>query len=84
MDTLTDLAPGKTAVVTELRFGDADAVRLMEFGFVPGVSVSCQRRVPMGDLSVYQVDGFQITLRRETASRIVVRKRAEAGGPDDV
>ena len=83
MDSLIDLAPGATAVVAELRFGEADAVRLMELGFVPGVSVSCQRRVPMGDLAVYQLDGIQIALRKESASRILVQSGFDAGGQED-
>ena len=83
MDSLIDLAPGTTGVVTELRFEEADAVRLMELGFVPGVSVSCQRQVPMGDLAVYQLDGTQIALRRETAARILVQSRSVAGGHAD-
>ena len=74
METLTDLAPGTSATVQELRFDEADAVRLMELGFIPGVSVSCQRIVPLGDLAVYQVDGSQVALRRETASRIVTSR----------
>ena len=80
MDSLIDLVPGTTAVVTELRFEEADAVRLMELGFVPGVSVSCQRQVPMGDLLVYQLDGTQIALRKETASRILVHSGSAPGG----
>ena len=71
-------------MVAELRFGDADAVRLMEMGFIPGASVSCQRRVPMGDLSVYQLDGTQIALRRETSSRIVIQAATESGEREDV
>ncbi len=79
MESLADLSPGTTAVVGELRFDEVDAVRLMELGFIPGMSVSCQRRVPMGDLSVYQLDGTQIALRSETASRIRVRPEPAAG-----
>ena len=74
--SLADLAPGNSAVVGELRFHEVDAVRLMELGFIPGMSVTCQRRVPLGDISVFQLDGSQIAIRRETASRILVRPRA--------
>lgn len=83
MDSLINLVPGTTAVVAELRFEEADAVRLMELGFVPGVSVSCQRRVPMGDLTVYQLDGTQVALRKETASRILVQSGSALGGYED-
>lgn len=82
MKTLTDLQPGTSAVVDKLRFNDADTVRLMELGFIPGMTVSCQRRVPLGDLAVYQLDGSQIALRHETASRIRIRFGTGAEGID--
>ena len=78
METLADLRPGTTAVVGELELNQRDAVRLMELGFIPGMPVSCQRRVPMGDLAVYQLDGSQIALRYETASQI--RIQSESAG----
>ena len=82
MHTLSELAPGTSAIVDELLLSEADALRLMELGFIPGSTVSCQRRVPLGDLSVYQLDGAQITLRRETAARICVRSEARSGRGD--
>ena len=72
-ETLDRLLPGATAVLRELAFEEADRVRLMELGFIPGSSVSCQRVVPLGDLAIYQVDGAQIALRRETAARITLQ-----------
>ena len=75
-ETLDRLLPGVTAVLGELAFEDADRVRLMELGFIPGSSVSCQRVVPLGDLAIYQVDGTQIALRRETAARITLESPA--------
>ena len=74
--SLADLAPGTSAVVGQLRFDEVDAVRLMELGFIPGMSVTCQRRVPLGDISVFQLDGSQIAIRGETASRIRIRPQA--------
>ena len=67
-------------MVDELLFDSDDTVRLMELGFIPGAAVSCQRRVPFGDLAVYQLDGAQIALRRETAKRIRVRPLTAGGG----
>lgn len=80
--TLADLRTGTTALIDRLDVDEADAVRLMELGFIPGLSVSCQRRVPLGDLTVYQLDGVQIAVRKETASSIRVRSTEAAGGGD--
>ena len=71
------------AVVETLGFDEADSVRLMELGFIPGTVVSCRRRVPLGDLAVYRIEGGEIALRRETAARIGIRKEAAAGEMDD-
>lgn len=79
---LADLKTGTSALIDRLDVDEGDAVRLMELGFIPGLSVSCQRRVPLGDLTVYQLDGVQIAVRKETASKIRVRSMAAAGGRD--
>ncbi len=83
VDNLSNLDPGSTATVRELHFDEADRVRLMELGFIPGTAVACQRRVPLGDLAVYQVDGTQVALRRETAMRISVGSEAPGGAARD-
>jgi len=77
---LADLGTGTSALIDGLDVDEGDAVRLMELGFVPGLSVSCQRRVPLGDLTVYQLDGVQIAVRKETASKIRVRSMTASGG----
>lgn len=82
LGTLADLPTGTTALIDRLDVDEVDAVRLMELGFIPGLSVSCQRRVPLGDLTVYQLDGVQIAVRRETASNIRVRSVEASGGGD--
>ncbi len=73
LDSLDQLAPGVTAVIEELSFEEADRVRLMELGFIPGSAVACRRVVPLGDLAIYEIEGTQIALRRETAARITLQ-----------
>ena len=82
LGSLADLRTGTTALIDRLDVDEVDAVRLMELGFIPGLSVSCQRRVPLGDLTVYQLDGVQIAVRKETASKIRVRSVEASGGGD--
>lgn len=81
-ERLDNLPPGGTAVIEELAFEEADRVRLMELGFIPGSSVSCQRVVPLGDLAIYQTDGAQIALRRETAARITLQPQSAERNSD--
>lgn len=46
---------------------------LMYMGFVPDARVKVVHRAPVGDPTVYSVDGIEIALRRETAKAIRVR-----------
>jgi Fe2+ transport system protein FeoA len=45
----------------------------MEMGFLPGHTVVPARSAPGGDPRVYQVDGSEIALRRETARHLILR-----------
>ena len=46
----------------------------MELGFLPGTTVTAGLSAPGGDPRVFEVDGSEVALRRETASRLKVRK----------
>ena len=70
---LIDLEPGQTAVIERIYLPPADAHFLMRSGFVPGAQVQFCRRAPLGDPSIYSVDGTHIALRAETARHILVQ-----------
>jgi len=76
-ENLSDLALGEEAVVEALDLPESSAQRLQELGFIPGGRVVAARSAPGGDPRVYRVDGAEVALRRETASRVKVRD----GGP---
>lgn len=76
---LIDLEPGQTAVIERIYLPSADAHFLMRIGFFPGAQVRFCRRAPLGDPSIYSVDGTHIALRSETARHILVR----SAEPDD-
>ena len=69
---LVDLHEGEAAVIQSLDLPQALAVRLMELGFLPGTSVTAGRSAPGGDPRVFRVDGSEVALRRDTASRLLV------------
>jgi ferrous iron transport protein A len=71
--TLVDLRRGETAVVDRIELPGDDAQRLMELGFLPGTEVTAGQRAPGGDPRVFQVDGSEVALRRETAARVHIR-----------
>jgi Fe2+ transport system protein FeoA len=71
---LTDLEVGEAGTIEQISLPPAEEQFLMRIGFVPGADVRFSRRAPLGDPSVYAVDGTEIALRAETARHIVVRR----------
>jgi len=71
--TLVDLQRGEHGVLERLDLPEDDARRLMELGFIPGSRITAGRSAPGGDPRVFQVDGSEVALRRETAARLQIR-----------
>jgi ferrous iron transport protein A len=74
LDSLLDLRKGDAAVIDHLELPGDDAQRLMEMGFLPGARVIAAYAAPGGDPRVFQIDGSEIALRRETARNLKIRK----------
>ena len=72
--SLGDLRRGDAAILDRIDLPVDDARRLMELGFLPGTLVTAGQSAPGGDPQVFQVDGSEIALRRETARRLKVRR----------
>jgi Fe2+ transport system protein FeoA len=71
--TLAQLPEGEAGVLDHLDLPDDIARRLMELGFLPGHIIVPARSAPGGEPRVYRVDGSEVALRRETASRLILR-----------
>jgi ferrous iron transport protein A len=71
--TLVDLDRGDAAILDCIDLPGEDARRLMELGFLPGTRITAGLSAPGGDPRVFQVDGSEIALRRETARRLKIR-----------
>ena len=71
--TLAQLPEGEAGVLDRLDMPDDIARRLMELGFLPGHIIVPARSAPGGEPRVYRVDGSEVALRRETASRLILR-----------
>jgi len=71
---LAELKRGESAVLASIDLDDHEARRLMELGFLPGHSVTAAQAAPGGDPRVFQVDGSEVALRRETARHLLLRK----------
>lgn len=71
--TLAQLLEGEAGVLDRLDLPEDIARRLMELGFLPGHTIVPARSAPGGEPRVYRVDGSEVALRRETASRLILR-----------
>jgi ferrous iron transport protein A len=78
--TLAELKQGESGIIDRLDLPEDVARRLMELGFVPGHRVVPARSAPGGEPRVYQVDGSEVALRRETASRLILRPSSKVPG----
>jgi Fe2+ transport system protein FeoA len=74
--SLVDLRKGDAAILDCIDLPTEDARRLMELGFVPGIRITAGLSAPGGDPRVFQVDGSEIALRRDTARRLKVRSES--------
>jgi ferrous iron transport protein A len=70
--TLVDLRRGDAGILQKIDLPREDARRLMELGFLPGTRITAGLSAPGGDPRVFQVDGSEIALRRDTAKKLTV------------
>ena len=75
--TLVDLRRNDAAILESIDLPEDDARRLMELGFLPGTRIIAGLSAPGGDPRVFQVDGSEIALRRETARFLRVRRETK-------
>ena len=76
--SLVDLRKGDAGILDRIDLPGEDARRLMELGFLPGTRVTAGLSAPGGDPRVFQVDGSEIALRRDTARRMKVRVESKS------
>lgn len=75
---MTDLRRGEAGILDRLELPEEDARRLMELGFLPGSRITAALSAPGGDPRIFEVDGSEVALRRETAVRLKLRPSPSA------
>lgn len=70
--SLDQASIGLSARVAAVSGGDATALRLLEMGLTPGVSVTVVGTAPLGDPIELEVRGYRLSIRRSEAARIAV------------
>ena len=72
--TLNDLKIGQSVIITAVGGEGALRLRLLDMGLIPKTRVRVQKVAPMGDPIQIQIRGYELTIRREDAQRIEIRK----------
>ncbi len=70
--TLDLLAAGDAATV--MGYNGTPPARLLEMGLVPGTPVEVVRLAPLGDPMDIHVRGFHLSVRKDEAARVTVRR----------
>ena len=68
---LSELKAGQTGHIVALK-DDEEFLRLMEMGFIVGEKVKVLHLAPLGDPMMIHVFGYQVSLRKNEAERILV------------
>ena len=72
--TLSELKSGQEAFIVSIETEDkALKNHILNMGLTPGVEVTLIKTAPMGDPIEFRLRGYELTLRKENASKIIVR-----------
>ena len=72
MNTLKDVSVGSTVTVKKLEGDGAAKRRIMDMGLTKGTSVYVRKVAPLGDPIEVTVRGYELSLRKAEAEKIIV------------
>ena len=72
--TIDDLKIGEDGVITQVGGEGALRLRFLDMGLIAGTRVLLQKIAPMGDPIQIQIRGYELTIRREDAQKIAIRR----------
>ena len=73
MQKLSDIAIGKEYIIDAIN-DDELAQKLLEMGCTPGEKIMVERKAPFNDPIAIVVSGFMLSIRKENAEQIIVKK----------
>lgn len=72
--TLKELQPGQQGKVVSIGEKGAIRRRIMDMGVTPGADIKVVKIAPLGDPIEVTVRGYELSLRKEEASQILVER----------
>lgn len=76
-ENVAQLQPGESGIVQTVGGEGALHRHLLDMGITPGVKVTLRKTAPMGDPLEIHLRGYSLTLRKEDAAKITLRKEEE-------
>ena len=73
MKTLRDVAPGQSVTVVRLHGEGATKRRIMDMGITKGTELYIRKVAPLGDPVEITVRGYELSVRKNDASCVVVK-----------
>lgn len=70
--TLRDLKPGESGTVVSIGEKGPMKRRIMDMGITPGTTVKVVKVAPLGDPIEVNIRGYELSLRKDEAQRIIV------------
>ena len=71
MTSLDQLQKGQKAIIYSFK-NEALSTKLIEMGCLPGETITLSKKAPLGCPFAIQVAGYELSLRKEEASTILV------------
>lgn len=72
--TINDLKIGQSGLISQVGGEGPLRLRFLDMGLIPGTKVLLQKVAPMGDPIQIQLRGYELTIRREDAEKILLRE----------
>lgn len=72
--TINDLKIGQESVILTVGGEGPLRLRFLDMGLIPGTKVMLQKIAPMGDPIQIRLRGYELTIRREDAAKIVLKE----------
>ena len=72
--TIDDLKIGQSGIIDTVGGEGPLRLRFLDMGMIPGTRVVLQKIAPMGDPIQIQVRGYELTIRREDARKMLLRE----------
>ncbi len=72
METLKNVSVGNTVIVKKLEGDGAAKRRIMDMGITKGTAIYVRKVAPLGDPIEVTVRGYELSLRKAEAEKIIV------------